>query len=84
MQITAVGNIGTKAGYNTRKWTKHGRLPYVQYDVGAETAPVQPVAPAGKFKVGDIVQFTGNKHYTSANSTSPKSCRAGEAKVTAV
>jgi hypothetical protein len=84
VQITAVGNIGTKAGYNTRKWTKHGKLPYVQYDVGAETAPVQPSTPAGKFKVGDIVRFTGNKHYTSANSTSPKSCRAGEAKVTAV
>ena len=30
-QITAVGNIGTKAGYPTRKWTKHGKLSYVSY-----------------------------------------------------
>ena len=31
-QITAVGNIGNKVGYNTRKWTKHGKIPYVTYD----------------------------------------------------
>ena len=31
VQITAVGNIGKKAGYNTRTWTKHGKLPYVSY-----------------------------------------------------
>lgn len=31
VQITAVGNIGTKAGYNIRTWTKHGKLPYVTY-----------------------------------------------------
>ena len=32
VQITAVGNIGKKSGYNTRKWTKHGKLPYVSYE----------------------------------------------------
>ena len=31
VQITAVGNIGKKAGYNTRTWIKHGRLPYIDY-----------------------------------------------------
>lgn len=31
VQFTALGNIGTKSGYNTRKWTKHGKLPYVDY-----------------------------------------------------
>jgi hypothetical protein len=31
VQITAVGNIGAKSGYSTRKWTKHGFLPYVDY-----------------------------------------------------
>lgn len=31
VQITAVGNIGNKAGYNTRTWTKHGKLPYITY-----------------------------------------------------
>lgn len=32
VQTTAVGNLGTKAGYNTRTWTKWGRLPYVTYE----------------------------------------------------
>lgn len=31
VQITAVGNIAAKPGYNTRTWTKHGKLPYVSY-----------------------------------------------------
>ena len=31
VQITAVGNIGSKAGYNTRTWTAHGKLKYVSY-----------------------------------------------------
>lgn len=31
VQITAVGNMGSKAGYNTRTWTKHGKLPYITY-----------------------------------------------------
>lgn len=32
VQITAVKNIGTKSGYNARKWTKHGKLPWINYD----------------------------------------------------
>lgn len=32
VQITAVGNIGTKAGYPTRHWVKHGKLPWVSYE----------------------------------------------------
>lgn len=31
VQITAVHNISTKPGYNGRTWTKHGKLPYVEY-----------------------------------------------------
>lgn len=37
VQITAVKNIGAKSGYNARKWTKHGKLPWIDYDV--EEAP---------------------------------------------
>ena len=32
VQITAVANIGKKSGYNARTWTKHGKLPYIEYD----------------------------------------------------
>lgn len=31
VQITAVANIGAKAGYNARTWKKWGKLPYVDY-----------------------------------------------------
>ena len=37
VQITAVQNIGAKAGYNARTWTSHGKLPYVEYAI--EEAP---------------------------------------------
>lgn len=33
VQVTAVGNIGTKDVYNTRTWKKHGKLPFVDYNV---------------------------------------------------
>ncbi len=32
VQITAVGNLGKKAGYNVRTWKKWGLLPYVSYE----------------------------------------------------
>lgn len=42
VQITAC-NVA-KAGYNTRKWKKHGKLPYIEYDV--ITKPKLPTKPA--------------------------------------
>ena len=49
VQVTAVGNIGAKSGYNTRKWTKHGKLPYITYDLQADQAPAAtPPASSGK------------------------------------
>ena len=41
VQITAVGNIGSKSGYNSRKWTKHGKLPYIEYDVKPAAKPAE-------------------------------------------
>lgn len=66
VQITAVGNIGSKAGYNTRRWTKHGKLPYVDY-TGASTGggsqgttqPSKPSEGTVGACVGDTVTFTG-------------------------
>lgn len=37
VQITAVHNIGKKGGYNGRKWTKHGKLPFVDYSDANKT-----------------------------------------------
>jgi hypothetical protein len=44
-------------------------------------------ADSGKgttYKIGDIVSFTGTKHYTSADAASGKTCKPGTAKVTNV
>lgn len=36
------------------------------------------------FSVGDVVNFTGTKHYTTANSTTGSTCKPGKAKITAI
>lgn len=86
VQITALKNIGGKSGYNARTWTKHGKLPYVEYE--KTSTPVTPIPPATEdieYKVGDLVQFTGCLHYTSSyKSGVAKGCKAGVAKVTAI
>lgn len=57
VQITAVGNIGPKPGYKTRTWTKHGRLPYVDYsDAGEVQKPsVEPSPDTGNTQAGEVV-----------------------------
>lgn len=51
VQVTAVHNLGKIAGYNGRRWTKHGRLPWIDYTgaaagTPAQAAPATPAAPA--------------------------------------
>lgn len=91
VQVTACLNIGAISGMNGRRWTKHGKLPYITYDTagaatgGAGTAQ-KPGGTSGAlaFAVGDVVQFTGNTHYTSAAAASGKACKPGPAKVTMI
>ncbi|MGM9545076.1 MAG: hypothetical protein ACI3VI_00730 [Vescimonas sp.] len=91
VQITAVANIGAKSGYNARTWTKHGKMPWVDY-TGAEvdgkapeaSQPSNSASTALELSVGDVVTFTGTKHYVSSNAVNGKSCKPGQAKVTAV
>ena len=63
---------------------KQKRAKYGQgyYDTYASTKPVEQ--PVLAFSVGDTVQFTGLKHYTSSNANNAKSCKPGKAKVTAI
>lgn len=42
VQFTAVHNIGEKTGYDGRSWTKHGKLPYVEYTAESPVEPTQP------------------------------------------
>lgn len=46
------------------------------------TAPSTDIGTA--YAVGDVVKFTGTKHYTSSSAASGVSCKAGTAKVTQV
>lgn len=44
VQITAVANIGSVAGYQSRRWTKHGKLPYVEYSAQTEKKTIDEIA----------------------------------------
>lgn len=66
VQITAVGNIGAKRGYNTRTWTKHGKLPYVTYSAPAATTTAQkaPAASGKTSKVDPALNFDKKYSHT--------------------
>ena len=59
VQITAVGNIGKKSGYNTRTWTKHGKSVFLDY-------AKKPTPKPSKISVGDTVIVNGYGTATSA------------------
>lgn len=52
VQITAVANIGAKAGYNSRRWSKHGKLPWVKYNNKPEPVDDNPYSVLPVLKVG--------------------------------
>ena len=52
VQITAVLNIGSKAGYNGRKWKKRGQLPYISYTVSKTLDAIAREVIAGKWGNG--------------------------------
>ena len=47
VQVTAIANIGKKAGYPKRTWLKHGKLPYIDYEE-KKPAPAPTPTPAVK------------------------------------
>lgn len=47
VQITYLGNIGKKDGYNSRKWTNHGKLEWIDYS---------DIKPSGKYVTGERVK----------------------------
>jgi hypothetical protein len=65
VQITAVHNIGKKSGYNGRKWTKHGKLPYVTYE--AVKPVTKPATNTKDTKIDSVleVQTWLNNNYAS-------------------
>lgn len=53
------------------------------YDVKA-TSTVVTVTDPNNIKIGDIVEFTGTKHYLTKNVKTGSVCKPGKAKVTAI
>ena len=90
VQITAVGNIGSKAGYNTRRWTKHGKLPYVDY-TGASTGggsqgttqPNKPLRHRGGLR-GRHRDLYRQQALCELQRLNGSACKPGKAKVTAM
>ena len=57
--------MGTKSGYNARTWTKHGKLPYIEYDNAAPVQPDTGAGAGGAIKAGSVVRVKqGAKTYT--------------------
>lgn len=84
VQYSNLANTGNKKG-NSRTWTKHGKLPWIDYTVKPATKPVIKPAPAATVNVGDTVMFTGSLHYSSSYASGVASgCKGGLAKVTAI
>lgn len=52
VQVTAVLNIGTKAGYNGRRWKKRGKLPYIAYHAKKTVTDIAREVIAGKWGNG--------------------------------
>lgn len=76
VQITAVGNISKKAGYNTRTWSGHGKCKYLDYTKEKPTpapvpkpTPTPTPAPVTGFKKGEIVVPTRLVNYTGTRLT---------------
>lgn len=84
VQITAIKNIGTKKGYNSRTWEKHGKLIYIDYskeEVKKEEPKKEEVKPTStqKFNIGDKVIINGELY---GNSNATKSSGTIKNKVT--
>lgn len=84
---TVEGNAGSPLGVHEFCYTLghknikgYGRPDWTLVDSGA--TPSSPT-PAAGYKVGDVVNFTGARHYTSSNGGKGYACRPGKAKVTA-
>lgn len=66
------------------KRASYGQTYYDKYAPKAEAPkPEAPTTPV-EVRVGDIVTFTGSKHYVSANAANGPACKPGKAKVTKI
>lgn len=81
---TVEGNAGNPLGVHEFKYRVGDKIikgyGRPDWSIAGQAAPSAP--PVSKPKEGDIVEFTGTCHYTSANGNTSFPCRAGKARVT--
>lgn len=81
VQITAVENIGPKKGYETRRWTKHGKSPYLDYGNSEKGQNSGKNSPIGVRECGCIYLSAGaaaKRMEPSVNSTLKGRCEKGK------
>lgn len=84
---TVEGNAGSPLGVHEFRYQVGAKIikGYGRPDWGvvvSSAPPVDVAAPA--VKVGDVVNFTGTRHYVSSSAAKASACRPGKAKVTAL
>lgn len=65
---------------NSRSIDGYGRP---KYDVENSVESVEKPGAAAQLQIGDVVNFTGSRHYISANTGTGSKCSPGKAKITA-
>ena len=74
-------NDGYTYGFGRPKYDKDDGS---QQPIQQPEQPETPVVTSGTLIVGDIVNFKGTQHFTSANAATGKACKPGKAKVTQI
>lgn len=79
------GNWGAGSGYKFLGFI-YNPAPCCKTSAPAVEEPKKETGTSAQtgLKVGDIVTFTGSKHYTNANAATGPACKPGKAKVTAL
>lgn len=84
--ITIEGNTSNQVARRTysissRSIEGYGRP---KYDVENSVETVEKPEAAAKLEIGDVVNFTGSRHYISAYTGTGKSCKPGRARITRI
>lgn len=73
-----------RASYGEKYFKKYSTKTEIKPETKPETKPVATTTTCNDFKIGEIVEFTGDTHYISASSKTGQKTVTGLAKVTAV
>lgn len=92
--IVIEGNMSNAVGRRTLKVNgryirgygvpKYGSKATGSSNASGGAATPSPGPAADNLKVGDLVDFTGGRHYASANAASGSTCKPGKAKLTQI